>query len=71
MQRTRSRLSTSVAGIAHAGADSVTTEGWPLKGLGRRLKDLEGRVECDVRRVVAQDRWAAAPGLGKDEEKNG
>jgi hypothetical protein len=46
--RTSSRLSTSVAGIAHAGADSVTTEGWPLKGLGRRLKDLEGKVECDV-----------------------
>ena len=46
--RTRSRLSASIAGIAHAGADSITTEGRPLKGLGRRLEDLEGeRVECE------------------------
>ena len=47
--RTRSRLSTSVAGIAHAVGNAILPEGGTLKGLGRRLEDME------VKRMVCEE----------------
>ena len=66
--RTRSRLSTSVAGIAHAVGNAIPTERGPLKGLGRHLEDMKGGERVELRRAVG---WMEGRKQRGDQTKKG